>query len=101
MSEQARIIRWENPPPSRGGPGPGTQQSRFRAVADALRAAPGRWAVITEDPDRTKTALAFHIRTGGIECFAPGGDFEAVQRQVGGVLTVYARYLGDGEASDA
>lgn len=93
--EQARIIRWENPPPSlRDGAGR-KRSDRFSDVAAELRAHPGRWAVIEEAAERKQSALANHIRQGAILAFAPAGDFDAVSRRVGGSNRVYACFLGD------
>jgi hypothetical protein len=96
VTDQAKVIRWEEPPPSRRRNESKAPWSRFNAVADELRAKPGRWAVIAELPGRSRTALATHVRVGAIACFTPAGDFEAASRQTPGLTTVYARYLGDG-----
>lgn len=95
MTEQATVIRWEKPPPSRrqgSGRGPG---GRYDAVADQLRDNPGCWAVIAENVPPGRSALACHIRKGAISAFGPAGDFDAVARRLGDVYTIYARYVGD------
>lgn len=43
--------------------------------------------------------IASQIKNGGIAAFRPVGDYEATTRTVGGLYTVYARYVGDGEDS--
>lgn len=96
MSEQAHVIRWEEPPPPRTGMNRSTSVSHYSAVADELRANPGRSAVVREGPNGK--GLANHIKTGGVRCFTPAGDFDATFRVVNGVGTVYAVYLGDGGA---
>jgi hypothetical protein len=98
---EVKVIRWEDPPPSRSSiPGRARTPGRFTVVAEQLRANPGRWAVISES-DGPQRGVAYHIRSGAIECFTPRGDFDAVTRRVNGRSLVYARYLGDGEAGDA
>lgn len=103
MVEQARIIRWEEPLPvhPHGGRPPGTQSSRWDSVAEQLRARPGRSAVVAEGAIRTCRDLTWRINRGLLLCFSPAGAFKATTRQAGGTAAVYARYLGDGEASDA
>lgn len=97
LTEQPTVIRWEEPPPSARG-GAGREPSRrFVAIADQLRANPGRWALIQETEQHGKSGLATHIRLGAIVAFAPCGDFDAVTRRVGDVTRVYARYLGDSD----
>lgn len=99
MPEQARIIRWEDPPRARGK-GEHAAFSRYAGVANEMRSRPGEWAVIQERPGPTGSGLATHIRMGQMYCFTPAGDFDACTRQVNGIATVYARYVGDGEAGD-
>lgn len=99
MPEQAEILRWEDPKPSLQPRENGYSRSRYRDIADELRAQQGRWAVIAEFSGRNRTALATHISRGAIGCFRPAGDFDAVSRQVFGLTTIYARYVGDGGAS--
>lgn len=93
------IIRWEDPKPSNGRRDSSAPWSRYGAIADELRARPGRWAVIAEFPGRSRTSLATHVRVGAIACFTPAGDFDAVSRQVFGLSTIYARYVGDDESA--
>jgi hypothetical protein len=96
--EQARVIRWENPPPAGRGDQRGRRPTdQYDRIVAALQARPGRWAVITESV-KDRPGLANHIRSGAIAAFAPRGDFDAVQRRVNGVYRVYACYYGDGEA---
>ena len=102
MHESRQIIRWEDPPPAQLGPRRRIE-SRWKPVADALKARPGRWAVVEEvEPGRrSNTGLASRISFGQLKCFTPAGDFEAVSRRVGAVQRTYARYLGDGEERNA
>jgi len=103
MAEQAQIIRWEEPPAPRGNPRPpGRSGSRYDRIAVDLIAAPGRSGVVYEGASHhTANNLAFRIRRGEISSFAPGGDFDACVRIVDDVPTVYARYLGHQEESNA
>lgn len=97
MSDQAKVIRWEEPTP-RKRPGPAGQGwSRYAGLAEELRANPGRWALVAERTDGNH-GLATHIRSGQMQCFTPTGDFDAASRCVDGITRVYARYVGDGEA---
>lgn len=106
MPEQKQIVRWEDPPPparGKGGGGPGVFRSRYDSIAAELRANPGRWAVVdVVDTARERGGgLVTQITGGHLLCFKPAGDFEAVGRWRGAVLTTYARYLGDGVVDDA
>lgn len=99
MVEQAKIVRWEAPPPpARGGRGrpAGAESSRYSAIAIALRERPGEWALVEEAERASNTGLATKIQLGSMLCFTPAGDFEAVTRQRGRLFRTYARYLGDG-----
>jgi hypothetical protein len=97
MREQHKIVRWEVPPPakSRGSSEP---SSGYAGIAAELRANPGRWAVVKEQASRY-SGLATHIRMGQMICFTPSGDFEATTRRLGERTVVYARYVGDSEAT--
>lgn len=103
MTEQAEIVRWEEPPPNQarnGGRPVDTYTSRFTAIADELRARPGEWAVVEEIEGHRNRGLATKIRLGSMLCFTPAGDFEAVARQADGITRTYARFLGDVEVGD-
>jgi len=99
VAEPLYVLRWQTPPPAARPGGPGRRSSMFEEVADELRDMPRTWGVIWEGPKR-RGALANHINTGTIPSFRPAGTFEAVARRFGGTWSVYARYLGDGEAGD-
>lgn len=103
MREQAQIIRWEEPPPARshGARPAGRSTSRWDAVAEELRARPGRAAVIAEAGGRQLLDLAWRINRGVMVPFSPRGTFKAETRENAGIVTVYARYLGDGEGDHA
>ena len=92
MIEQRKIIRWQNPPASRGGGGnsSGGKPSAYQDIAADLRAHPGRWAVIFDGAIGLAAQRAADIRQGVSRPFQPAGDFEAVAR---GRFT-YARYVG-------
>lgn len=97
------VIRWERPPPTQarnGGRPADSYSSRYAAIADELRANPGRWAVIDEFTGNHNRGLATKIRLGSMLCFTPAGDFESVSRRSDGVVLTYARYLGDGAVAD-
>lgn len=99
MSELAKVIRWEDPPPART-PGKTNPSSRFSELAEELRRQPGMWALVLDGTRGATSGLASTIRGGKTSCFAPAGDFEAVCRAANGKRLVYARYLGDGEVAD-
>ncbi len=97
MSEQAQIIRWENPPATtRRGVGR-PRDHTWNQVAEQLRARPGQWAVVEDDMPANRTAIANHIRQGAILAFAPSGTYDATSRSKQGRVTIYARYVGDGD----
>lgn len=93
MKEHAKVLRWEEPPPAKRGAV--TSSSRFDALAEELRAQPGRWAVIYDGTTKSFSGMAHHIRQGAIRCFAPAGDFDATYRASADGVRVYARYVGD------
>lgn len=92
--EQARIIRWEQPPAQRSGTTRRGPASRYTKLAEQLRANPGRWAVIVETTKHGQSSLATQIRMGGIACFTPCGDFDARAIRTDGITTIYACYVG-------
>lgn len=100
-------ITWEDPA------GKGALRSRYEkaweAEADALRAQPGRWGIVTvKDPAAGIIAghgtsgyvMATNIRNGRLAAFRPAGTFEATgRRQADGTVKVYARYVGESRES--
>jgi hypothetical protein len=89
------VIRWEEPPPH--GNNKPKRPSKYQPIADALRARPGKWAVVLEDtPTGSCGTFAFKVRTG-YGPFAPERSFEAktVGPAAGRSAKVYARYVGD------
>ena len=93
------IIRWEDPPRLASGRKLGTKVSKpdpFTGVAEALRAAPGRWAVVYEGDNGPATGVASRVRQALSPAFEPAGAFEATARKVNGTTACYARYVGDG-----
>lgn len=101
MDEPFRVIRWEEPPPAGNhSMGIGRPGSRYDQLAATLGANPGRWALIREGINPNSAgSLAGVIRRGSAVCFQPRGDFDARVRAVGNVASVYACYLGDGQAA--
>lgn len=96
-----QIIAWQDPPASGNGHKGGRIVQKWGAVADALRARPGQWALIlllpAADGKRNSTASSLStIVRKGQGGFAPAGGFEAAQRTApGGEVGVFARYVGD------
>lgn len=86
------VIRWEEPPPPRNGQRSDSERTPWAVIAQELKGEPGRWAVVHEGGPNPK--LATRIETGLSPWFRPAGTFEATQRQVGPVVTIYARYVG-------
>lgn len=89
------VIRWEDPPESRKGKAGGrgfVRNPRWQAVADELRAHPGRWAVVAEGEN---AGISGHIRRGKYAAMQPAGSFEAQCVGAGGEFPIiYARYVG-------
>ena len=92
------VIRWEEPPPRRGGRKAKVpaRSAQWEAVSAALREAPQRWAVVAESDDfRLVGGYPCMIRDGRLAAFRPVGAFEAAYRSVGTSHRVYARYVGE------
>lgn len=103
MAEPLYVIRWERPPEQTRGRPEGTTRGsrRFSEVVAELRDTPGTWGVIYEAPGRLGSSIVSLIRVGAYRCFQPAGSFECASRMRGGVMTVYARYVGAGTIGDA
>lgn len=84
-------IRFEDPPtPHRRGP-----SKEYQAIAEALRARPGEWAIIHDHAaEGSSRNVAVRIKNGTCRAFRPAGAFDAVSRRVEGRFRVYARYTG-------
>lgn len=84
---------------------------RYWEIADVLRSAPGRWALIAVE-DAWDNTVGTTIRNGSALAFKPAGSFEAKRfvrslskqereeelsrgRHVEKVADVYARYVGE------
>ncbi|HET6916873.1 MAG TPA: hypothetical protein VFH56_12355 [Acidimicrobiales bacterium] len=89
MTEQ---IKWAEPPSD--GRARRSDQTDWSAIADALRARPGEWALIQQD---VSTSVASQVRRGYYKGFTPG-EFEAVSRSRAEYSKwrgdIYARYIG-------
>lgn len=85
------VIRWEEPP---GGREKARSSFDSHAIAAALRRRPRCWAVVAENP--ASGGLSTQIERAHFAAFNPAGSYEAVRRNVAGVNTVYARYVGGG-----
>ena len=78
---------WEEPPATHGRPG------KYAAIAAALKARPGQWAVLRTYPaheSKRGWGFAGAIRDGKLIDFRDG--FEALARTVDGQVRVYVRY---------
>ncbi|GAA0935980.1 hypothetical protein [Actinocorallia libanotica] len=77
-------------------------ESPARLTAESLRASRGEWMPIRHYPTSRKNAVthAHRVRVGPSPAWAPAGDFEAEVRPAenGAGWTVWAVYLGDGDA---
>lgn len=98
------VIRWEDPPEHRnkGVPRPNwpavDQTPKWQAIADELRANPGRWGVIGDRlGPGTAGPITRRIRRGDRPMWSPAGSFEAVSRKRsdGEGIDMYARYVGE------
>jgi hypothetical protein len=81
-------IRWEAPPKR------AVQSGKYEAIAKALKANPGEWAIVS---DNAPGSYAVSIKQGILLGFAPAGSFEATTRRNSNRskrVTVYARYIG-------
>jgi hypothetical protein len=90
------VIRWAEPPSDHGNKKP-AKPSKYQPIADALRAAPGQWALVYDGkPIGTCGSLAHRMRYG-IGPFAPERSFEAKTVGSAGAqkAQLYARYVGD------
>jgi hypothetical protein len=86
------VIRWEEPPTSRRGNEPAAD---WPAIADALKARPGVWAVVLEGEPQCIRTHGHRITTGKNACFTPPGAFQSRARTEGGTARLYARYVGE------
>lgn len=83
-------VEWAEPPPAETR---GTREkASYRELADALRAAPGKWAKLPDGPH--SATQASNVRSGKIASFR--GGFEATFRKHAGTDRgdVYVRYVG-------
>jgi hypothetical protein len=81
-------IRWEAPPKR------AVQTGKYGAIAKALKANPGEWAVVS---DNAPASYVVSIKRGILLGFTPAGSFEATSRRNSNRskrVTVYARYIG-------
>ena len=86
-------MKWEDPPPARGGRG---KTGQFHDAIKELRSHPGEWARLSE---AVSGAYPAAIRRGNCG-FSPAGAFEGVVRQFDGTTkrgVLYARYIGEPE----
>lgn len=85
------VIRWEEPPPSKG-----MAVHDWPRIGAQLAAAPGKWALVAVCPNGgTAGSTARHVRDGKYEPLAVLGLFEAKSRTIDGEHRVYARYVGE------
>ena len=89
MEISTEIIK-EDPPAQR-------RTGKYDDVADRLADDPGTWYRIATGA--TTGGLAAGINKGSIRAFQPEGSFEAVSRTQDGGVSIWARYIGEGEAS--
>ena len=83
------VIRWEEPPRQTQGP-----VHNWAAIAAALQARPGEWALIAVCETRaTAGTTAKYVRESFYEPLKTG-QYEAKSRTVDGEFRVYARYVG-------
>jgi len=100
-------MQWQDPPGEVGVRGPHIQA--WAEEAAALRANTGTWAVIADYPksppprgndNYTKAGnLSRNIKKGSLNAFQPAGAFESTVRTEDDHIRVYARYVGEREAS--
>jgi len=85
-------IEWAEPPPAAIGRSGGPL--KFADFADALRANPGRWAVLSRGIK--SSGLAGSVAHANLAAFRPKGSFEGVSRKAadGKGFDIYVRYVG-------
>jgi len=87
-------MKWEDPPPASDR----KNGVNWREIAAALRASPGRWALVAR---LRYTTTASYISSARLADFRPAGTYEAVSRsvEVDGhrFYNIYARYIGGEE----
>ena len=111
MTETGAVITWEAPSETRHH-----SSNASKAIADALRAQKGQWAVVEErvipgDPKgeeaqsirRNASNRASLIKNGRLQPFRPPGAFDAASRSKilddgTNVVRVYAVFLGEEHA---
>ena len=85
-------IVFRDPPPAK------KVRRDWEAIADQLKAHPGRWACIDSSERRAVMGtMATRINRSVYRGFAPAGTFEAVAREsrdVPGRWELFARYVG-------
>jgi hypothetical protein len=83
------IIREDPPAQSRSG--------KYDDVADQLADDIGSWYRIATGA--TTGTLATNINKGAMRAFQPAGSFEAVSRTQEDGVSIWARYVGEGETA--
>lgn len=82
-TSDAPNIVWQDPPPD------GRTVTNWNAVAAALRARPGEWALVASG---VSSSLATQIRSGRRVAFRPARSFDATSRKrPDGKHDIYAR----------
>jgi hypothetical protein len=81
-------VTWADPPSMRRRRQP--SRVNHEEIASQLRARPGEWALIPA----AGTGLAGQIQRGDLRAYRPSRSFEAVRRDEGGEIRVYARFVG-------
>lgn len=92
MTEQRKVIRWENPPPVRlhGKAGPKVRRSQWDLVVRELQANPGKWAVVAEGLKTQTLPLGIGVARNA---FKRGCIVESTTRSSGDRIVVYARSI--------
>jgi len=82
-------MKWQAPPEVNRGR---NDLSKYASEAAALRAQPGKWALVIEG---TGPSIGGQVRAGRLTNF-PKGEFEATSRKRSdGKYDVYVRFVGD------
>jgi hypothetical protein len=87
-------VQWTQAPPPRRA-----RTDRYKALAEELRANPGKWAVAEESLDsyRTQAAVAATRINKGENGAFPDREFEATSSKVEGKTRLLVRYVGPGK----
>lgn len=91
-------IHFEEPPAKGHSTG---KKTKHQVIAEKLARRPGQWAhVATYRTPSSAGSIAHLMRTAKLKAYAPAHSYEAAVRNVNGSQRIYARYVGEGGATE-